>query len=265
MRWERVRIVIGKDWKGYRQSKELIVPMIVLPIMFAVFLPSIFLVPLTLGLPIVEEEPAPPWFLETFPNLTETEVFALFVAKAMSVPFLLFLPIILSMAMASDSFAGEKERGTIEQLLATPLTDEELFFGKVLACMLPSFAVTLLSFGVFSTIVDVATYRTIGRLLLPDAATIGAALITSPLFSLLSIGTMVLVSLRVRRVRDAQQLGGLVMLPGIAIVLASITGIVVLSGKMILAVSIVLFFVDSLLIKASSKCFNRDRLITSLI
>ncbi|MBD3171504.1 ABC transporter permease subunit [Candidatus Bathyarchaeota archaeon] len=34
-----------------------------------------------------------------------------------------------SSVIATDSFAGEKERNTLEVLLATPLTDSELLVG----------------------------------------------------------------------------------------------------------------------------------------
>lgn len=263
VRWNRVLGVTKKDWKGYKKSKELLIPMVLLPMMFAVFLPFVMLIPLILGLPIEGEE-APSWFQRTFPGLTESQAFAVFVSKIMSVPFLLFLPTALSMAMGSDSFAGEKERRTIEQLLATPLSDEELFIGKALACALPSVGVSLLSFGIFSAIVDIVTYDYFGRILLPDATVAVAALITSPLLALFAVGMVVLLSLRVKRVRDAQQLGGLVLLPALGIFLTSMTGLIVLNDRVLLLISAILLAVDLLLIKISSRAFNRDRIISGL-
>ena len=53
------------------------------------------------------------------------------------VPFLLmvvgFFPITVSLVIALESFVGEKERGTIEPLLSSPLKDWQLFMGKLLA------------------------------------------------------------------------------------------------------------------------------------
>ncbi len=55
-------------------------------------------------------------------------------------PFLLmivgFFPTSVSLVIALESFVGEKERYSLEPLLATPLTDTELFLGKVLASVL---------------------------------------------------------------------------------------------------------------------------------
>jgi len=55
------------------------------------------------------------------------------------VPFLLmvvgFFPVSISLVIALESFAGERERLTIEPLFTTPLTDSQLYFGKLLASL----------------------------------------------------------------------------------------------------------------------------------
>ncbi len=57
------------------------------------------------------------------------------------IPFLLmvvgFFPISISLVIALESFAGERERLSLEPLLATPLSDLELYFGKMLASVVP--------------------------------------------------------------------------------------------------------------------------------
>lgn len=53
------------------------------------------------------------------------------------IPFLLmvvgFFPISISLVVALESFAGERERLSLEPLLATPLSDAHLYLGKMLA------------------------------------------------------------------------------------------------------------------------------------
>ncbi|MDP2975823.1 MAG: ABC transporter permease subunit, partial [Anaerolineales bacterium] len=53
------------------------------------------------------------------------------------VPFLLmvvgFFPITVSLVIALEAFVGEKERGTIEPLLSSPLKDWQLYLGKLIA------------------------------------------------------------------------------------------------------------------------------------
>ena len=52
-------------------------------------------------------------------------------------PFLMlvvgYFPVTVSLVVALEAFVGEKERGTIEPLLASPLADEHLYLGKLIA------------------------------------------------------------------------------------------------------------------------------------
>ncbi len=54
-------------------------------------------------------------------------------------PFLIlvvgFFPLTISLVVALESFAGERERGTIEPLLLLPVEDAQLYFGKLLSML----------------------------------------------------------------------------------------------------------------------------------
>ena len=68
-------------------------------------------------------------------------------------PFLMmvvgFFPVAVSLVLALESFVGEKERLTLEPLLATALTDRELFVGKALSSMLTPIAASQLGIAVY--------------------------------------------------------------------------------------------------------------------
>jgi uncharacterized membrane protein SpoIIM required for sporulation len=70
-------------------------------------------------------------------------------------PFLLmivgFFPTSVSLVIALESFVGEKERYSLEPLLATPLTDTELFLGKVLASVLTPLSAAGLGIAAYLT------------------------------------------------------------------------------------------------------------------
>ena len=70
-----------------------------------------------------------------------------------SLPVLLmvvgFFPTSFSLVIALEAFVGEKERKSLEPLLATPLTNHQLFIGKLLAAVLPP---------VMASYVGIATY-----------------------------------------------------------------------------------------------------------
>jgi len=69
------------------------------------------------------------------------------------IPFLLmvvgFFPISVSLVIALESFVGEKERFSLEPLLSSPLTDTELYIGKLLAATLPPLLSAYLGIGVY--------------------------------------------------------------------------------------------------------------------
>ncbi len=69
------------------------------------------------------------------------------------IPFLLmivgFFPISISLVIALESFVGEKERHSIEPLLSTPLTDGQVYLGKLLAAMVPPLLGSYLGIGVY--------------------------------------------------------------------------------------------------------------------
>ena len=57
-------------------------------------------------------------------------------------PFLLmvvgFFPVTVALVLALESFVGEKERHSLEPLLSSPLTDFQIYLGKLLAALIPS-------------------------------------------------------------------------------------------------------------------------------
>jgi uncharacterized membrane protein SpoIIM required for sporulation len=69
------------------------------------------------------------------------------------VPFLLmvvgFFPISISLVIALESFAGERERLSLEPLLATPLSDAQLYLGKVAASLVPPLGAAYLGIAVY--------------------------------------------------------------------------------------------------------------------
>jgi len=69
------------------------------------------------------------------------------------IPFLLmvvgFFPISISLVIALETFAGERERLSLEPLLATPLSNGELYLGKMLAALVAPLGAAYLGIGVY--------------------------------------------------------------------------------------------------------------------
>ncbi len=182
-----------------------------------------------------------------------------------------WLPFMLVGTSMADAFAGERERHTLETLLASRLSDRAILFGKILAGVVYGLVMTLVCVLTGLVTVNVAFGRN-GLLFFPAAISVSLLAVVL-LISTLASGLGVLVSLRAGSVRQAQQaftiayfvlfipLMILPMLPQTAIapvVLflmdADLTVLAVLAGT---AVAIL----DALLILAALARFKRARLI----
>jgi ABC-2 type transport system permease protein len=115
-----------------------------------------------------------------------------------------WMPFLWVSGIVADSFAGERERHTLEALLATRLSDRAILFGKLLAALLYGFVLTWAILLVSLVTVNVAFGQ--GELLIFPLPLSLAALSFSILISGLAASIGVLVSLRAGSVRQAQQM-----------------------------------------------------------
>ena len=147
MRIEKAMLVFRKDWREIRRNWQVILPILIMPLIISVFLPVILTAIPSLT---TQETPVsgfesliqnlPIHVQEQIAGMTETQVMIYIMALYFFAPFFLIIPLMASSVIASDSFAGEKERKTIEALLATPISDSELFLGKTLVSFILSMA-----------------------------------------------------------------------------------------------------------------------------
>jgi len=114
-----------------------------------------------------------------------------------------WVPLMLVASVVADSFAGERERHTLETLLASRLSDGTILFGKLVAAVVYAWGFTMLT-AVLS-LVSVNALHWQGRIAwFPAVTAIGVPLL-SLLTSILAASAGVLVSLRAATVRQAAQ------------------------------------------------------------
>ncbi|MFX3625354.1 MAG: ABC transporter permease subunit [Ectobacillus sp.] len=201
--------------------------------------------------------------IESFPTLNHQMIF-LAVNYLLGSLFLL-IPCLNSMMIAANSFVGEKERRTLESLLFAPVTVSELFVAKVLAAFLPAMAISLASFLLFGIVVTIATADMFGQLIFPNANWLILIFWLCPVISLLTILVNVLVSARVKGFQEAQQLGGIVVIPIIGLFVAQTTGFLVLNPLLLLLIGFVLLIVNGFLLKKITAYNSRNVLFEKQI
>lgn len=127
------------------------------------------------------------------------------------IPFLLmvvgFFPISVSLVIALESFVGEKERHSIEPLLCSPLTDEQLYLGKLLAAMVPPLLGSYLGILVYL----IGVYIQIGWT--PPPTLITQILLLTTVQAVLMVSGAVVVSSQTTSVRAANLLASFIIIP----------------------------------------------------
>ena len=215
--------IYRKDWKTSVKRKEVLGVMIFLPVIMGIGMPILMLIGILVD---------PTGFLESFgdpdllkilynipPHYNDALAAATIMMKMFVLPMFLFIPVLLPVIISSDSFAGEKERKTMESLLYLPITKTELLIGKVLASFLPSMIISLTIFFAMGIVVNIMFIPHLaGNLLLfgdPTAMLIG--LLMSPSWALLNIQIGVIISSRARDLKSAQSIGGALITPVLGI------------------------------------------------
>jgi ABC-type Na+ efflux pump permease subunit len=176
----------------------------------------------------------------------------------------LILPIMVSSVVAADSFAGEKERKTLEALVYTPTTDHELLLAKMLGGWIPGVLVGVIGFVIYTVVVDFVTWQVAGVMLLPNLFWLLLAFWVGPAAAAIGLGVTVLVSARVNTFQEAYQLGSLVVLPVVFLMLGQVSGLVLLSTNIILALGLVFWIIAVLLYAAGAATFRRSELMSRL-
>ena len=138
-----------------------------------------------------------------FGIMLPSQIGRVWVESPLSVGLWGWLSLLFVTGVIADAFAGERERHTLETLLASPLSDRAILLGKVGAAVGYALAITLLILLVGLVTVNVADGH--GRLLFYPPLITLSGIVLGTLTATLAASTGVLVSLRAATVRQAQQ------------------------------------------------------------
>lgn len=174
----------------------------------------------------------------------------------------LVMPLFIPVLIAAQSVAGEKERRTIEPLLASPLTAAEIVLGKSLAAVIPALGITWAAFFLFAVGVNHVSEPLFGRAILPDPAWSFAVLLLAPLLCFLGNTVTVLVSSRVGDSRLAQQLSALIVVPLMALVVVQFTGFLFRGPWFFLWLGLGAAALDLALFALAVRLFDRERILS---
>ena len=272
MNTRAILAIARKDLKVAMQNKGVVLPMIILPLILFIAFPWMMAYVPSLadstGTSISNMgeilERMPSGLLNELSGYTRDQQMIVFSLVYMLAPMFLIMPLMVSSVFAADSFAGEKERKTLEALLYTPTSDRELFTAKLLGAWVTAVTVALLSFVIYAVMVNAAAWHSIGHIFFPNWMWIALVFWVTPAVAGLGLVVMVFVSVRAQGFQDAYQTGGLVVLPVVALMIGQISGVMYFSLGLVLFVGLVIWLIDAILLWFASKSFRRSELMTKL-
>lgn len=180
----------------------------------------------------------------------------------------LFTPFMFVILIISDAIAGERERHTLETLLASRISDRSILLSKVLVAVAYNWGVTLLCLLLGAVAVNLSQGLRPWEFYKPISL-FSVVLVLCFLTILLAASGGVLISLKSATVRQASQtmLLGLIIL-GLAIstvvrLLPSALTASLTTPQIVGIIMLVLAVLDAILLAASLTSFQRSRLILS--
>lgn len=231
----RVRAIFRKELREYRRKRTIVSGMAIFPVIFLVQpLVSIF----TLGSSASGQ-----------------------LASHHELLYLLAIPALVPSTLAAYSVVSERQQGTLEPALTTPVRREEFLLGKALACFVPSVAIAYAVFALFVALVELFAQPGVAPALLRGSDLLAQFLFT-PLLAGWSIWLGIAISTRASEIRVAQQLGLLANLPSVAVTTLIAFNVIHASRVVAIAGALVLLVLNRLGWRVTSAMFDRERLIT---
>jgi ABC-type Na+ efflux pump permease subunit len=275
MKTRSIWTIARKDLMEVQQNSMAWKPAIIVPFVFFVLIPVVILV--LPGIPFFQKQAfssnvsieqirsvLPAEILELIAGKTDAQIFPFIFLGYLFAPMFLIMPLMLSSIVAAESFAGERERKTLEGLLYTPASDIELFLGKVLAALIPALLVSWISFIVYTVIINTLGYPLMDEVWFPLNSWWPLIFWITPAIAVLGISVTVLVSSRVSTFMEAYQSGAGLVILVLGLVVGQATGIIYLNVPIGMLVGLVFWLIDAVLIRFCLKSFKRSQLIGKL-
>ena len=193
-------------------------------------------------------------------SFTPSELAGAFAVQQFLVFFLL-MPAYIPLAIATFSIIGEKQARSLEPVLAAPIRTVELLAGKVIAALVPGVLAGWLTYLVF---VGLASFVYGPALIgvVTDSSWLMGVFVLGPAVGLSSVVAGVIVSSRVTDPRVAQQIGGIIIVPIIAVILLQATGTLLVGATGYLLLAAIILVLSLLGLRAGVALFDRETILT---
>jgi uncharacterized membrane protein SpoIIM required for sporulation len=157
--------------------------------------------------------------------------------------------------VALESFVGEKERGTIEPLLSSPLEDGHMYLGKLLVGITTPLAFSFASIGIYLILVSRRPVE------FPSAYMLALIFLLTFAHAVLMVSSAIVISVQATTIRSANLLASFVVVP-VAFLLQGETILIFWGNEDVLWYAIVgVTLLATLLVRLGLSHFRREYLL----
>ena len=256
-----IRTIIDKEWAEVFKNKLVLFTIVLMPLLFTA-LPLVML-SFTAGsaIPGGDSADVPDLFLAMCGPVDATSCMQIYLVNQFLILYMM-LPLIIPITIAAYSIVGEKTTRSLEPLLATPISTEELLVGKALSAALPAIGATWICFFVFQLLIPVTGASEVVRSYVLGPTWLLGVLVVGPLMAIAAVNFAIMVSSRVNDPRIAEQMAAILIVPVMALLFGQVAGLLVVNLQLMLVVIGVMVVLDILLIYLGARLFQRETILT---
>ncbi|WP_172450782.1 ABC transporter permease subunit [Candidatus Chloroploca asiatica] len=171
-----------------------------------------------------------------------------------------FVPASFSLITALESFVGERERNTLESLLAMPLSDNELYLGKLGSSLLTPLLSSLIAMLIFvGLLLGFRPDLYFGSM---DLSRLVLLLLLVTCMAVVMVTGAVVISSHITTVRAANLMSSFILIPMVGIM--QIAAFLIINGRWteLWLVAAALVVLSALLIRIGMRTFSREELLS---
>ena len=259
MRARIVTTILRREWSETIRNRLLMSTILIPPVILTI-------APLTLA-GLVGNRALPPELAAQvlaqrpeWASFNEAELAGAFAVQQF-LAFFLLMPAYIPLSIATFSIIGEKLARTLEPVLATPIRTLELLVGKAIAALVPGVLAGWLTYVAFVALASIVYGpNLIG--VVTDPSWLAGVFILGPAVGLSSVVAGVIISARVNDPRVAQQIGGIIVVPIIAITLLQATGTLLVGATGYVRLATIIFIVSLIGLRVGVQLFDREAILT---
>jgi uncharacterized membrane protein SpoIIM required for sporulation/ABC-type transport system involved in multi-copper enzyme maturation permease subunit len=166
-----------------------------------------------------------------------------------------FFPLSFTLVVALESFVGEKERGTIEPLLSSPLEDSHMYLGKLLVGITTPLAFSFASIVIYLALVSRRDVE------FPSTYMLTLIFLLTFAHAVLMVSSAIVISVQATTIRSANLLASFVVVP-VAFLLQGETILIFWGNEDVLWYAIVgVTLLATLLVRLGLAHFRREYLL----